>query len=174
MEVKEEHKKHAGGRPTKYNPDILAKMLLLSRRGFTDEEIGQIVGISEDTVTEWKKKPEFSLPLKCNKKLADAIVERSLYERAIGYSHPEVHISNYQGEITQTPIIKHYPPDVTAQIFWLKNRQPALWRESPLLDLSTHYHITHEYRTKPKTTTGSIRSQGRPYQSSQSDPTAHS
>jgi len=27
------------------------------------------------------------------------------------------------------PTVKHYPPDTTAAIFWLKNRQPAKWRE---------------------------------------------
>lgn len=25
--------------------------------------------------------------------------------------------------------IEHYPPDTTAAIFWLKNRQPAKWRD---------------------------------------------
>ena len=24
---------------------------------------------------------------------------------------------------------KHYPPDSTAAIFWLKNRQPKVWRD---------------------------------------------
>ena len=25
--------------------------------------------------------------------------------------------------------IEHYPPDTTAAIFWLKNRQPGKWRD---------------------------------------------
>jgi len=43
-----------------------------------------------------------------------AHIYTALYKRAIGYSHPDVHISNYQGEITITDIIKHYPPETQA------------------------------------------------------------
>ncbi len=53
----------------------------------------------------------------------------------MGYSHPAVHVSNYQGDITLTPITKHYPPDTVAAIFWLKNRQPAKWRDTKHLDV---------------------------------------
>lgn len=61
--------------------------------------------------------------------MADAEVGERLFQRACGYSHPDVHISNYQGAITQTEITKHYAPDTTACIFWLKNRRPDLWRD---------------------------------------------
>jgi hypothetical protein len=47
----------------------------------------------------------------------------------MGYSHPEVHVSNYQGEITLTPLTKHYPPDTQAASLWLRNRQPQKWRD---------------------------------------------
>lgn len=61
--------------------------------------------------------------------VADAEIASSLYHKAKGYSHPDVHISNYQGDITITEITKHYPPDTTAAKYWLTNRQPDLWRE---------------------------------------------
>ena len=32
--------------------------------------------------------------------------------------------------------VEHYPPDTTACIFWLKNRQPALWRDKVQQELS--------------------------------------
>jgi hypothetical protein len=56
-------------------------------------------------------------------------VENSLLQSALGYEHPDVHISNYQGEITVTPITKHYPPNPTSLIFWLKNRNKERWRD---------------------------------------------
>ena len=31
---------------------------------------------------------------------------------------------------TQVPYQEHVPPDVTACIFWLKNRDPARWRDA--------------------------------------------
>ncbi len=63
------------------------------------------------------------------KEAPDNRVERSLYNRAVGYSHPDVHVSNFQGQVTLTPITKHYPPDVAAAFIWLKNRRPDLWRD---------------------------------------------
>ena len=38
-------------------------------------------------------------------------------------------ISTYEGDVTITPIIKHYPPDPVSMIFWLKNRCPKRWRD---------------------------------------------
>jgi hypothetical protein len=36
--------------------------------------------------------------------------------------------------------IEHVPPDTTAQIFWLKNRDPAHWRDSQQLE-----HVLGKY-----------------------------
>ena len=33
------------------------------------------------------------------------------------------------GNVTKVPYQEHVPPDVTACIFWLKNRDPAHWRD---------------------------------------------
>ena len=61
---------------------------------------------------------------------ADDRVERSLYNRAVGYTFVSVKVfCSKDGVITKVPIKEHVPPDVTAQIFWLKNRKPADWRD---------------------------------------------
>jgi hypothetical protein len=61
---------------------------------------------------------------------ADDRVERSLYNRAIGYSYDAVKIfCSRDGEIIEAPYVEHVPPDVTACIFWLKNRRPQDWRD---------------------------------------------
>jgi hypothetical protein len=31
--------------------------------------------------------------------------------------------------VTRVPIVEHVPPDVTVQIFWLKNHKPSEWRD---------------------------------------------
>jgi hypothetical protein len=59
----------------------------------------------------------------------DRRVEQSLYRRAVGYSYDTVKIMGYQGEYTHVPYVAHVPPDTTACIFWLKNRQRDLWRD---------------------------------------------
>lgn len=130
-ETKPKKKKHPGGRPTKYKPENAEQVYKLSREGFTDKKIADFFKVGEKTVNNWKKiHPEFLQSLKTGKDEYDSdIIEKSLAKRASGYSHPDVHISNYQGKITVTPITKHYPPDATSMIFWLKNRQPAKWRD---------------------------------------------
>lgn len=50
------------------------------------------------------------------------LAESKLLQRINGYKEDDVHISNYQGEITATPIKKIYPPDPTSIIFFLKTR----------------------------------------------------
>lgn len=49
----------------------------------------------------------------------------------MGYSHKSVKIFMPAGK--DAPVyadfIEHFPPDTTAMIFWLKNRQPDKWRD---------------------------------------------
>ena len=74
--------------------------------------------------------PKFSGALRTGSKVADDRVERSLYERAVGYSFESEKIfCNKDGVVTRVPYIEHMPPDVTACIFWLKNRRKEVWRD---------------------------------------------
>ncbi|UXC20021.1 helix-turn-helix domain-containing protein [Comamonas squillarum] len=124
--------KKAGGRPSKYKPEYAGQAKKLCMLGMTDKEMASFFGVAESTFNLWKTvHPEFSESLKGGKNLVDAEVAAKLFHRAMGYEHEDVHVSNYQGVITVTPLVKHYPPDTTAAIFWLKNRQPQRWRDKP-------------------------------------------
>ena len=117
------------GRPSKFEQvkDMLYKM---ASYGMTDKQMADVVGVSEQTVNNWKlKDPNFLESLKAEKEIADARVERSLFERATGYSHAEDKIFNDNGTSLVVPTVKHYAPDTTAAIFWLKNRKPKEWRD---------------------------------------------
>ena len=48
------------GRPTKRTPQVVAKIAEAIAIGLTDEEASLLVGINPDTMTEWRKDPEFS------------------------------------------------------------------------------------------------------------------
>lgn len=123
-------KKAAMGRPSKFGTINRDQIRILAEKGFTDKEMAQFFGVTEQTWNNWKKAhPDFFEALKDWKLPADGKVERSLYERATGYSHPEEKIFQHNGEIVRTETIKHYPPDPTSMIFWLKNRQPENWRD---------------------------------------------
>lgn len=124
-----------GGRPTKYKPeytDLTYKFCLL---GATDEDLAEFLDVAIATIYNWKKDvPEFLEAQREGKERADANVSDSLYKRAMGYSHPDTDIRVIDGEIVKTETTKHYAPDSTSMIFWLKNRQKAKWRDSQNID----------------------------------------
>lgn len=76
-----------------------------AKEGLTDEQIAANMGIARSTLAEWKNKyPDIGNVLKENKEVADYNVENALYKTALS-------------------------GNVTAMIFWLKNRKPSKWRE---------------------------------------------
>src|SRR5690606_12258690 len=84
--------------------------------------------VSVSTLNDWKiKHKPFMEALKLAKELANDRVERSLYQRAMGYSHEHDDIRVVDGKVVMPPTIKHYPPDTVACIFWLKHRRADLW-----------------------------------------------
>lgn len=93
--------------------------------------------VAESTINNWKiEYPEFLESIKKGKLLADANVANSLYKRALGYEAPDIDIRVIDNQIVETPLIKHYPPDPTSAIFWLKNRQPDKWRDKQIQEVS--------------------------------------
>jgi len=118
------------GRPTKYKAEYAEQAKKLCLLGAIDDDLADFFGVSDTTIDTWKKKhKKFLASLKGAKKEADAKVVKSLYLRATGYDHEDTHFASYEGEIISEQYIKHWPPDVTACIFWLKNRQPEKWRD---------------------------------------------
>ena len=118
------------GPKSKFDSVDLGQLKSLVEHGYSDKEIAEFFGMALRTYLEYKQNnKEFQKLTFEWKDEADKRVERSLWERANGYSHPDTHISNYQGDVTKTEIIKHYPPDPVSMIFWLKNRHPDRWRD---------------------------------------------
>jgi hypothetical protein len=98
--------------------------------GADDAQLAVFFDVCEKTINNWKEEhPKFLQSLKNGKDIADAEIAQSLYHRAKGYSHPEDKIFNNGGEEMVVETTKHYPPDTTAGIFWLKNRQKKNWRD---------------------------------------------
>jgi len=141
--VSDEIKKHPGGRPTKFKPEYMDLAYKYCLLGATDADLARFFDVEESTVNNWKiDYPEFLESLKKGKEQADANVASKLYHRALGYEHSEDKIFNDNGEAMVVPTIKHYPPDPTAAIFWLKNRQPEKWRDKVDIDANVSGEIT--------------------------------
>jgi len=106
------------GRPTKYNPDELEHVTQLCMMGATNEELAKFLNVATSTVDLWILKHEaFSGAVKNGREIADMEVAKSLYQKALS-------------------------GDVTAMIFWLKNRRSDQWRDQ------TNVKHEHEFIAK--------------------------
>ena len=136
-----DERKHRG-QPTRYDAKAHVPWgASLARRGCSDEEIAEAFGVSVRTVYNWKKvHPEFLQALNECKGKADEAVVDSLYAKACGkakrVTKKKRDVLDSDGrKVTLTEVIEEtLPPDTTAMIYWLKNRQPELWRDRPKQD----------------------------------------
>lgn len=125
------------GRPTYYKPEYPAQAEKLCKLGATDKELADFFEVVESTINAWKLDyPEFSESVKAGKQLADANVADRLYQRAMGFEHDSEEIKVVDNMIERVPTRKIYPPDTTAAIFWLKNRQKDKWRDQTRTELT--------------------------------------
>lgn len=124
-------------RPTDYRQEYAEQARKLCLLGFTDKQLAVFFGVNESTINRWKQKyPEFCKSIKSGKVIADAQVTESLFKRATGIEVTEVEVRDDGKKKVKRVTKKHIPPDPTAQIFWLKNRQPELWRDKPTVENS--------------------------------------
>lgn len=121
---------------SKFTPTNQKAMEKLYKKGWTDKEVAEFLEISPDTITEWKKKhKDFFSKVIDWKVEADEEIEKALYHRAKGYSHPETRVMSVSdgkdlgSHIEQVEIVRHHPPDTKAIEFWLKNRRGKYWKE---------------------------------------------
>lgn len=108
----------------------------LAVRGCTDAEIAKAMHVTRKTICSWKNEHKtFAKALAEGKEIADSKIERSLYNSAMGYyvDEEERLIEVNKDGTTKLGDLRtkkrYIPPSVTAQIFWLKNRLKALWRD---------------------------------------------
>lgn len=123
------------GRPTKYKEEYAELAYKFSLLGAIDAQLAQLLEISESTLNNWKHEhPEFSESIKKGKEIADVEVVEALRKRAIGYSYEEIKTEESDQGNKRVVTTKEVVGDTTAQIFWLKNRQPRLWRDKQEID----------------------------------------
>jgi hypothetical protein len=117
------------GRPTKYQKAYDEQARKLCLLGYTDVQLADFFGVAESTIHKWKLDfPSFSESLKAGKENADAELALTLYERAKGGKRI---VKQKVADGAIVDLEEELPPDTTAIIFWLKNRQPKLWRNNP-------------------------------------------
>ena len=132
-------KPYANAKYTKWlTEDGLLLLQGWARNGLTDEQIAHNCGIGMTTLNTWKAKyREIREALKEGKEAIDILVENALLKRALGYTYEEKTYERKQiteegdtGMVLTKIVTKEVIPDTTAQIFWLKNRKKAEWRDN--------------------------------------------
>jgi len=137
------------GHPSQYKPAYADQAKKACEAGFTDSELSQLFGVSEMTINNWKlAHKDFALALNAGKGVADSRVERKLYERACGFWVKTERLFvlkedtlDKRGKVVGSkqyvhhePTKDYYPPEVSAMIWWQKNRQPDKWRDKHEID----------------------------------------
>ncbi|MGL4446338.1 MAG: hypothetical protein ACRCYV_07275 [Aeromonas sp.] len=118
------------GRPPDLKPEFVDIAYNLMLLGFTREKLAHAFGVEERTIYRWQQHyPEFAQAVFRGGVQADGEVARALYDRALGSTVPDTHVAVIEGQVVQTPIEKHFPPETAAARMWLKNRQPELWKD---------------------------------------------
>lgn len=133
------------GRPSEYKAEYAEQVKKIAELGATDQEVADFFEVDVRTVYRWKHDyPEFCQALKVGKEVADERVERSLYQKAIGYEQDEVKIFMPGGaaEPVYAPFRAKIAPDTTAAIFWLKNRRSQEWRDKQEVEQSGNVTYT--------------------------------
>ena len=134
--------KGKGGRKSKYHTHVeprLKEIEAWARDGLTEEQIAKNLGVAYSTFRKYKDEyPAFSSALKKGKEVVDIEVENALLKRALGYEYEEVKtlIEEVDGKrkkkIEKT--VKHVPADVSAAIFWLRNRKGFVWSNKDAIE----------------------------------------
>lgn len=132
------------GRPSNYDPAFCERVKTFGKEGATDLETADYLEISVASLYRYKAEyPAFCEALKQGKAFADHRVEESLYHKAVGYTFDSEEIRVLRdGTVVRVPVREHVPPDTTAAIFWLKNRQPERWRDKTDHELTGKVEVT--------------------------------
>lgn len=111
--------------------DGLLKLGAWARNGLTNEQIAHNIGVSRKTLQEWLKKFDvLRETLARDRETADIEVENAVFKRACGYTAKVKKHMSVNGKIHEVEDEVHVPPDVKAQMFWLKYRKPEVWNNA--------------------------------------------
>ena len=118
------------GRPSLYKPEYAKQAYKLCQMGATDIELAKFFEVSPETIYQWANVNEdFAESKKVGKAACDNRVERSLYQKAIGFTREAEKVVIIDDVPVKVRYEEYVPPSDTAMIFWLKNRRRHEWRD---------------------------------------------
>jgi hypothetical protein len=107
----------------------------LAKNGATDADVAAALGVSIRTVWRWQvEHSAFCQALVVPPGAPDDRVERSLFQRSVGYTYDAEKVFQHNGQPVRVPVTEHVPPDPGAAMKWLTNRRPDRWRDKQSLE----------------------------------------
>lgn len=130
-----------GGMETSHAKELI---LRLAKKGFTLIEVADLIGMPDTTILLWMRMDvTFKQDFESAQEEPSHMVEQSLFRRALGYATREITKENQK----PTKVVeKMVNPDVTAIIFWLKNRMPKRWRDVTQIEFSLKDRMDRAYK----------------------------
>lgn len=115
----------------------LQMLTIMAASGLTMKALAKEIGITEPTLKKWRNEnPEIEAAIKRGTTPLDDRMESELYMNAIDrYVAEDEIVYDYDanGQLVRERIVsrkyKHIKADTTAQLFWLCNRRPSVWRD---------------------------------------------
>jgi len=132
---------------TVFNETFMQQVYYLAKGGFRNEDLAEFFKVSGDTINSWiSKKEGFAEALHEGRWMFSLKVSETLGQRALGYDYTETetaeHVTRAGDIVTLTKKThKHMPPDVTAIIFYLKNRQRDLWQDVNRTEIDARFQV---------------------------------
>jgi hypothetical protein len=122
----------AMGRPSNFHPDLCDQAHNYCLLGATNDELAEFFDVSPRTIDRWiAEHASFADAVHNGRVAADARIARALYGRAAGYDRTIERMVVVAGELKPVTSTIHYPANVQACIFWLRNRRRKTWRDTP-------------------------------------------
>ena len=125
------------GAPSLYQPEDHPKIARQTMgEGHSLRRLADIIGVSYSTVNIWAgEHAAFGAAIEMGREDATDKVERSLLEKASGYTRKQEKLITVAGpvgtgsQVERHTVEEHYPADTGAAKFWLTNRRKKEWSD---------------------------------------------
>jgi len=128
------------------NKDPFVVLTKLVQLGLTNKEIAEVYGLTEQDFASFLAKNEQVRNIITQTRMRpNFLVESALFKRAVGFRAQEV---TFQEDKPIKVLVREVFPDVTAQIFWLKNRDPERWKDVMDINISLRDRMARAHAAK--------------------------
>lgn len=124
---------------SKWKKEYITQVEEMAMLGLPNKDIALILGIDNNTVTNWEKKiPAFSEAIARGRAIGHKSMTKAAFDCGIGYEREEeiVSVNKKTGEIYKETVKRYYPPNPISQHYYLGNRHKDWWKSIQRVEAS--------------------------------------